>query len=150
VTLVGSAGSLLKSLAFLSMSWSARLLLVVTLVVGCREPTRGCDVCTFSALVYGTVTSSNAFPAAGAIVRVYTGLDECSESASATAVADGLGHYRMQVQSGFQTPACVEVDVWPQSGGAPAERIAVPSVQFKRTSEASLPYDSVRVDVRLP
>jgi hypothetical protein len=129
---------------------SPHLPLFVTLLVACNEPTRGCDVCTYSAVVYGSVTSSTGVPAAGAMVRAHTGLRGCDETDHvATVVADGNGFYRFQVQAGVATPGCVQIEV--SMGSVPTTpRIAVPSVQFKLTSEASLPYDSVRVDVQLP
>ena len=134
----------------LLMSWS-RLSLALMILVACNEPTRGCDVCTFSAVVYGTVTYSTGTPATGAIVRAYSAIQNCrvDTAPAATEVVDGAGRYRIQVQAGSSTPECVQIEVSSPSGAFPSLRMTVPPVSFKRSAQASLPYDSVRVDLRL-
>jgi hypothetical protein len=129
---------------------SLRPLLLVALLLACDEPTRGCDVCTCSAIVYGIVASTTGAPVAGATVTAFTDLSGCdSTDHVATSVTDGSGSYRFQVQSGVATPACVQIEV-SMAGVQLVSRIDVPSVQFKVTAEASLPYDSVQLNVQLP
>ena len=121
-----------------------RLSLLV--LAGCSEPTRGCDVCTYSAFIYGTVTNPTGAPAIGILVRAYSTLQQCSADNAfdaVTAVTNGSGAYRMQVKSAVQDPPCVRVE-------AASTTAIAPQVHFKPTADASLPYDSVRVDIQLP
>ena len=123
-----------------------RLSLAVLVLGACSEPTRGCDVCTYSALIYGTVTNSAGAPVVGGSVRAYSTFQRCDAADAfdvVTVVSSGVGAYRMQVKSPVQDPPCVRVEV--------ASTVATaPQVHFKLTADASLPYDSVRVDIRLP
>jgi hypothetical protein len=126
--------------------------LALVLLADCAEPTRGCDICTSSAIVYGTVTTAAGAAGAGASVRAYVGQEPCSVRApaeeAARTVAGGTGRYRAQVQSLFGSPQCVQVEA--SGAAATSGRVEVPVVRFKPTADASLPYDSIRVDVRLP
>jgi hypothetical protein len=129
-----------------------RLVALMALLTACAGPTRGCDVCTQSATVYGTVSDGAGEPAGGAEVRAYVGAEPCAarpapEEAGRTA-ADGAGRYRLQVKSVFPAAPCVQLEAT-RAGGTPV-RVEVPAVRFKPTAQASLPYDSVRVDVRVP
>ena len=82
----------------------------------------------------------------GASVRAYSTFKTCAAADAfdaVTVVSNAVGAYRVQVQSPVQDPPCVRMEV--------ASTVATaPQVQFKLTADASLPYDSVRVDIRLP
>ena len=121
----------------------------VVMCVACSEPTRGCDVCTWSAIIYGSVTRSDGSPAAGVTVRVNVGEPPCSAGIpsfeGARTFASGTGFYRLQVISPVSSPECVRVEaLLPGSESVVTE---AQSVRFKLTSDASLPYDSIRVDL---
>ena len=123
-----------------------RLFVAVVVLNACSELTHGCDVCTYSALIYGAVTNSAGAAVVGVSVRVYATFQTCDAAHAFDAVtvaSDAAGAYRVQVKSPGQHPPCVRVEV--DSTVATA-----PPVQFKLTADASLPYDSVRVDIRLP
>ena len=123
--------------------------LATVLVTACTDPTRVCDLCTTSALVYGIVATSASQPVGGVAMRAYVGADPCVVRAAreevARAVTDGAGRYRMQLTSPLATPHCLQVES-SVTGGETARTEA--SVRFKPSG--SLPYDSIRVDVRVP
>jgi hypothetical protein len=103
-----------------------------------------------SALVYGDVTKIPGTAVGGTPVRAYVGAEPCAirpatEEASRT-TADGAGRFRMQLTSPYRAPRCVQVEVSATDGGT--GRTEVPTVRFRPTG--SLPYDSVRVDIRVP
>lgn len=124
----------------------------LAILAACAGPTRGCDVCTQSATVYGIVTDPAGAPVGGASVRAFVGIEPCAVRAAAEeagrTMADGAGRYRTQLTSGFATTGCVQVEASGEAG-TPV-RVVAPAVRFKPTADASVPYDSVRVDVRLP
>ena len=128
------------------------LLLTLVAIAACEEPTRGCDVCTYSAIVYGTVTYANSAPALGAMVRAHTAMSSCTDNqfSITTQVVSNEGRFRVQVAALAPAPVCVQLEIFSPTGAFPAQRIDVPQVRFKLTADASLPYDSVNVDVRLP
>jgi hypothetical protein len=127
------------------------LLLALAILTACEEPTRGCDVCTYSAIVYGTVTNSSGAPVDGAFVRAHSAMSPCSEGqfSITTQVVSSEGRFRIQVGALAPAPVCVQIEVASPSGAFPSQRVDVPQVRFKLTADASLPYDSVNVDVRL-
>jgi hypothetical protein len=117
-------------------------------LAACGEPTRGCDVCTWSAIIYGNVSSAGS-PAAGVTVRVNVGGAPCSAGVptfeGARTVTNAEGFYRFQVRSPVPSPQCVRVEAAPPGTDPVVEEAQ--SVVFKLSSDASLPYDSVRVDL---
>jgi hypothetical protein len=121
----------------------------IAVALGCSEPTRGCDVCTWSAIIYGNVTKSDGSPASGVTVRVNVGGEPCNTGMpsfeGARTFASAAGFYRFQVLSPIPSPQCVRVEallVGSQSLVSEAH-----SVVFKLTADASLPYDSIRIDL---
>ena len=148
-TLDGSVS--VPSLATLDMLFRLVALAILSLAA-CAGPTRGCDICTQSAIVYGTVTSDGGEPLGGASLRGFVGAEPCAVRAAVDeggrTAADGLGRYRMQVQSGFAATRCVQVEA--AGAGNPPVRAEAAAIRFEPTADASLPYDSVRVDIRLP
>jgi len=116
------------------------------LLAACAEPTRGCDICWQSAIFYGIVTNDGG-PAGGASVRAYLGSEPCTARAPEEAirtVTDAAGRYRLQVNTPFLNTRCVQVEAVAPAGTQ--GRVDAPAVRFRATR----PYDSVRVDVRLP
>ena len=126
------------------------LFLALAILAACEEPTRGCDVCSYSAIVYGTVTSASGAPVNGAIVLAHSSMLPCSEGqfSITTQVVSSEGRYRIQAGALAPAPVCVQIEVASPSGAFPTQRIEVPQVRFKLTADASLPYDSVNVDAR--
>ena len=118
-------------------------------LAACSDPTRGCDVCTWSAIIYGNVRTAAGSTATGVMVRVDVGQMPCSAGVpwfeGARTFTDAMGFYRFQVRSPASSPQCVRVEA-ALPGASPVVGEAS-SVRFKLTFEASLPYDSVRVDL---
>jgi hypothetical protein len=68
---------------------SRSLSAAVALLAACTDPTIECDLCTTSALVYGSVTSSRGEPLGGGTVRAYAGADPCDARAPTEEIARG-------------------------------------------------------------
>src|SRR5207253_203751 len=120
--------------------------------LGCSEPS--CDICTTSAIVYGTVTRS-ASPVAGASVTVTPIRDSCSSGNPAlggelttTTVADGSYRAHSRTPDGPFT-ACMRVSVLENGAAGVPVTVDGGTVDF-RPDNAGQNRDSVRVDVDLP
>jgi hypothetical protein len=122
--------------------------------LGCSDPT--CDLCTTSAIVYGTVTRSGS-PVSGASVTVTPIRDNCSSGEPAlggelTTSTVNDGSYRAH----SRTPdapftACIRVSVLESgSPGGPPVTVDGGTVQFRADYGPGQNRDSVRVDVDLP
>lgn len=122
------------------------------LVAACRSPTGGCDICTYSATIYGHVSEAAGDPVVGASVRALVGTEPCAAEAPAFegtwTPTDAAGRYRTQVLSPVAVPGCVRLEA--ARGRGPLAGVEAPAVRFKPSADASLPYDSVRVDLRVP
>jgi len=122
------------------------------LVAACSPPTRGCDICTYSATIYGRLSDAAGDPVVGASVRAVVGAGPCAAEAptfeGVWMLADAAGRYRAQVLSPVPAPGCVRLEA--ARGRGPLAGAEVPAVRFKPTADASVPYDSVRVDLRVP
>ena len=130
--------------------------LLTGLAIACStEPEPGCDVCTSSAIVYGTITSPTGAPVAGAGVRVEAFRDACVAAGGAPETTHGSttpadGSYRGHLLATIAPfRACLRVTVTPHplSGLAPRTMEGV-EVSFLADYGAN-DRDSVRVDVAL-
>ena len=107
--------------------------------------------------MHGTVLDALGAPVVGARIVSEVFLGSCATgqrigSGSPTVeLTAGNGTYVQRVVSGSSvTGQCVQVKVTrPNAAVVAVTKIAGP-VQFKLTSDASLPYNSVIVDVQLP
>lgn len=124
-------------------------------VIACSPTTDvGCDVCTTSALVYGTVRTADGAPIAGARIDIDAYLDDCSGphwgQTNVPAQSDGDGKYRGSLLSpAAPFSACVVVLATPPSGsGLITTTNSGSFVQF-RANFRSTGLDSTRVDIAL-
>lgn len=128
--------------------------LIVSAVTACStEP--GCDICTSSAIVYGTVTTNTGTPVGGARVDVEAFRETCGVGAayretSLPRVTAVDGSYRDRPFAGASPfRACVRVTVTPPSGsGLSLRTVEGAEVRFLEDHRAR-DRDSVRVDVTL-
>ena len=135
-------------------AWRAALALpLLTLSVACRQtsaPMRG----VFATIVYGTVTTGGqARPNIRIEYEVYR--ESCGSATLLTAsdnwtLSDQSGRFRLQILSADTiSPQCVRLFVR-DTNGTRIEGADVTALRYKLVSDASLPYDSVRVDIALP
>jgi hypothetical protein len=126
---------------------------VLTLaIVACSEP-EGCDICTTSAVVYGTVRQPGGAAVASAPVLIGIYRESCDGEVEIP--GDGLitaadGSYRTQPAAFTgQFTACVRVTVQePGSSGDPGVTVEG-AVEFLPDFGSGQQRDSVRVDVEL-
>jgi hypothetical protein len=126
----------------------AGLLLVTAL--GCGSPTRGCDICTTTGVVYGRVTNAGGTPASGVKVSLEGRPGVCPGAdqgvAQASAFTDATGRYRAELRSPLSPQTiCVRASVPLANDGVVSGTGAVVT---KETGNP--PYDSVRVDLTAP
>jgi len=132
-------------------------LLILTLAIpACSDPS-SCDICTTSAVVYGTVRRPNGAAVAGAPVHIGIFRDTCDSGDVEVPGDPGLttgsdGSYRTQtVALTGEFTACVSVNV--QEPGSAIEDPGVAAsalVDFLPDFGTGQRRDSVRIDVELP
>ena len=126
--------------------------LLAVALPGCSEP--GCDICSTSAVAYGTVTKASA-----AVSNARVGVMVFRESCTADLLVDSVGTatgtdggYRVRILTGLGPfTACIRVhvyDVGPPPG--PTVTVEGATVRFLDDFGANLKHDSVRVDVAVP
>jgi hypothetical protein len=128
------------------------MLAATAAVAACTTEPSGCDICTTSAIVYGTVWSGGGFPVARARVSVEARETSCRGAnvnlTGDTATTDTLGHYRVNVVSPVApTAVCLIVTGQSAASSTPAGTAADTGhvVRLQPTE----PRDSVRVDLVL-
>ena len=123
-----------------------------TSTVACSTEPTGGEFQTYSALVVGRVTDAADRPVTGVRLSAEVAAGDCTaweRSAGAPGVTVADGSYRMQVLSTSSSPvACVRVTA--SDAGRASEPSVVRDLRFEPTATSSLPYDSARVDLRLP
>jgi hypothetical protein len=122
-------------------------LALAIVLIACSEPTQSCDVCLYSAIVYGRVSNAAGSPVVGASVQAGIGTRPCASEAPAferLGTTDPAGQYRGQVLSPVPSPSCLKLGIL-REGGIIAGGEAS-DVRFN----PSRPYDSVRVDLQVP
>ncbi len=124
-------------------------------VVACGGSSTGVVPGSWSSIVHGVVTNEQGAPVAGARISSRALVPDCTTGSvvgagsPTLAVTDGLGQYTQRVVSERPDAAqCVEVTV--SYNSMPDVIGFAEDARFKLTSEASLPFDSSRVDIRLP
>lgn len=129
--------------------------LLVGAAAGCSPITDiDCDLCTSSAIVYGTVTSGGAAVANAEVVADIsdgTCVGTASRSLAPSAFTSAAGAFRLVVRSPLHPAVrCVIVGVRADasSGLAPAS-VTLDSVRLVRDYVPTAPPDSVRLDVQL-
>jgi hypothetical protein len=133
------------------------LLLVSTLVVPACSSTDACDLCTTSAVVYGTVRRSGGAVVAGASIHLGAFRESCDSGDLEVPGDPGLttgtdGSYRAQlVALSGQFTACVRVmALEPGSASGDPGVTADGMVEFLPDFGSGEPRDSVGVDLELP
>lgn len=131
------------------------MLVAMTLAAGGCDITEGCDICTTSALVFGTVSDDEGLPLVGVGVQVFAYRDGCADEFSSAGTGDAIrtdsqGRYRALPLSVFEpfTAQCVVVAVNPlEEGDWPVVSDTVDvSLEFRQNVSGTV-QDSVRVDV---
>jgi hypothetical protein len=116
----------------------------------------GCDLCTTSAIVYGSVHGATGAPVSGASVTADIRIDSCQGmsvgSLGGPSIADALGVYHLRARSlSAPAAACLLLTVQPPTGSglrAIVDTGHVVRLQADWPSGAVL--DSVRVDFVIP
>jgi hypothetical protein len=122
-------------------------------VAACTTEPVGCDICTTSAIVYGTVRSGGGFPVARAQVSVEARQTSCRgmnvDLSGGAATTDTIGNYRVELISPFSpTAVCLVVTAQPPASASPAIP-AGDTGHVIRLQPSGEPRDSVRVDLVL-
>ena len=125
----------------------------VAAFAACTTEPVGCDICTTSAIVYGTVRSGSGFPVARARVSVEARETSCRgtlvDFSGAFATTDSIGNYRVGLVSPFSpTAVCLIVTAQQPESVTPAS-LAADTGHVIRLQPSSEPRDSVRVDLVL-
>lgn len=115
---------------------------------------RGCDICTTSAIVFGTVRSASGTPVPGARVSVEARETSCrgTQIGGEDAIADTSGAYRVRLRSPeAPTAVCLVVTgVPPTSSGMMSGSDTGHVVRMQPDYGRDESTDSVRVDLTLP
>ena len=109
----------------------------------------------FSTVVYGVVTSGAGGPLVGVQIESETYRGTCASGAKTggsspvLTTTDDAGRFRQQiVTSDSASQQCLRVTARPPNG---TPRVAeISELSLKVAADASLPYDSVRVNVTIP
>ena len=122
-------------------------------LAACTSSTNATSFYSSSAVVFGRVTTATGAPALGAWLRsrAYTcDTGEWQGSGSPDiAASDSSSNYRQLIVSKSVGTHCVSVTVSPPAGVSGRDTTVMAGVlRFKRSE--SPPYDSLRIDVRLP
>lgn len=126
---------------------------VGALACGGSTPTSR-DLNASAAIVYGRVTTAGGAAVGGATVRAKADDGLCgsgvwSGSGSPDVVTtNSTGAYRQRIVGFSRARYCVSVSALPPAGSGLDSATASDEVQFKDLRD--IPYDSVRVDLRLP
>lgn len=136
------------------------VMIVTMLVLGCSGPTEPeCDICTTSAIVYGSVQNASGQSAAGMPLDIRIFADECPgampRGGSDTQVnrTDSAGNYRAVILSlwGPFTARCLVITSNPDSLPQwPTDRIERSVELGLRADHGNEPRDSIRFDLQLP
>lgn len=131
-------------------------LLLGPAIVGCRSSSTGVPL-VYTAFVFGSITTAQGASVAGARIQSEVFIPNCDggtrvgEGSPTVAVTDAAGRFRHRVISERPvTTQCVRVSVMAAGSNAVLATGMAPAVQFKVQSDASIPYDSARVDISLP
>ena len=132
--------------------------LACVVVPGCTFGTapHACDVCSTSAIVYGTVRSTSELPMAGVRISVQARRFSCRGSDinmfGEPVSSDASGNYRLTVISLFApTAVCLIVAGQPPvSSGLTMAADTGHVIRLQPDYSADQPHDSVRVDLLVP
>jgi hypothetical protein len=133
----------------------SRFLILTLAIVACSSEPDVCDICTTSAIVYGTVHRTGG--AAVAAAPVYIGIYRESCDGDVEVPGDGVitaadGSYRTQPAAFTgQFTACVRVTVQEPGSASGDPGVTVEgTVEFLPDFGSGQQRDSTRVDVELP
>jgi hypothetical protein len=136
-------------------TYSSVLVLAALAAFACATEPQGCDICTTSAIVYGSVRDTAGRPVSGAPVTADVFRDSCANGNPAGAsngpiVTDPSGNYRGQVLS-LSGPfhACLRVAAHAPTGSPWRDTTASGAGIDFRADFPVGPHDSVRVDLVL-
>lgn len=110
----------------------------------------------YSAVVYGVVSNASGLPLSGVQVQSETYSGTCASgqrtgsSSPTVTTTDATGLFYQQIVTGDSSSSqCLRVILRPKEGGS---RVGaeVTGLRLKAAADASLPYDSLRVDITLP
>lgn len=127
------------------------MLLGFALATGCGiSGPSGCDICTTSAVVYGTVRSSDGNALSAARITIEARSPSCRSDDtglnSGSIATDSLGNYRGYVISLF-APTAVCLIVTAQPADSARFRIAADTGHVVSLESSDASQDSVRVDL---
>lgn len=126
---------------------------LLTLGLGCNIEPPLCDICTTSAIVYGTVRDTAGAPIAGAIITVNAWRDSCTAApalgrTNVSPKSDSAGTYRDAPYSGLAPfQACLRVSVHAPPGALWRDTSVTGATVRFRADQPPGPHDSVQVDV---
>lgn len=130
-------------------------LLVLAITFGCSRTTEpGCDICSSSAIVYGTIRSPTGVALLGAVVTVEAYRDVCSgpiEGESSLPFQTGSdGAYRVApISVSAPFVACIIVRVTSPGGSGLAAAADSGAVVRFTADVGGGAHDSTRVDIQL-
>jgi hypothetical protein len=133
----------------------ALLASVALAAIACATESQGCDLCTTSAIVYGTVRDTADQPVPNTLIRVDAFQDSCTAgtpigTVSIPASSGAAGAYRARPFSGFGPfQACLRVTAYAPAGSPWSDTVLTGAVVRFREDFGSGPHDSVQVDVVL-
>lgn len=126
---------------------------LLTLGLGCNIEPPLCDICTTSAIVYGTVRDTAGAPIAGAIITVNAWRDSCTAGlavggTNVSPMSNAAGAYRdapFSPSGPFQ--GCLRVSVHAPQGALWRDTTVSGALVNFRADYPPGPHDSVQVDV---
>jgi hypothetical protein len=135
-------------------------IVAVLFALGCSKSTDpGCDVCTTSAVVFGSITDHAGSPVVGMPLDIRVFAEGCGSgsmrggSDSGVPRTDGAGQYRATVLSLFSpfTARCFVLTSNPNAQGDwPTAQLEQPGALELRADYNAGPRDSIRIDFQLP
>jgi|SRR5919108_3750894 hypothetical protein len=135
--------------------FSPVLVIAALAAIGCSTEPAGCDICTTSAILYGSVRDTAGQPIAGASITASAFKDSCTNSLPAgstntSPITDALGNYRGQMLSLYGPfHACLQVTAHAPTGSPWRDTTGSGKVIDFRSDFPVGPHDSVRVDLVL-
>lgn len=132
---------------------------ILAFLPGCAGTTEPeCDVCTTSAVVYGSITDASGLPVSDIALDIRIFLDECPGSMlrggsdSNVPRTDASGYYRATILSLWQpfTARCFVISPLDNNvPGWPTPAVERSGALELRADLSSEPRDSIRIDVQL-
>jgi hypothetical protein len=126
-------------------------------MMACGDSSTGCDFCTSSAIVYGTVRRPDSSPVPGAPVTVTPFRNSCDSGDSPALPDVGVttgsdGGYRQEVFAGTgdDFTACVRVAVREPGSEVGSTAVTADGVPVEFRVSDGRERDSIQVDVELP